>query len=148
MQLAAAGWKVTALDISERRLGKVRQNLDRTGLQAEIIKANALTWEPAKQFDAILLDAPCTATGTCRRHPAVIHRIGSRQIEEQAELKARQGVRYPMLEELVVTDPETTKVRVKAARAAHSHSEARIRCSHPAFAVASQDIFQDLKNNA
>ncbi len=87
MQLAAAGWRVTALDISERRLGKVRQNLDRTGLQAEIIKANALTWQPAKQFDAILLDAPCTATGTCRRHPDVIHRIGERQIEEQAELQ-------------------------------------------------------------
>ncbi|MXO89242.1 RsmB/NOP family class I SAM-dependent RNA methyltransferase [Pontixanthobacter aquaemixtae] len=87
MQLAAAGWKVTALDISERRLGKVRQNLDRTGLEAEIIKANALTWEPAKQFDAILIDAPCTATGTCRRHPDVIHRIGDRQIEEQAELQ-------------------------------------------------------------
>lgn len=87
LQLAAAGWQVTALDISERRLGKVRQNLDRTGLQAEIIKANALTWQPAKQFDAILLDAPCTATGTARRHPDVVHRIGDRQIEEQAELQ-------------------------------------------------------------
>ncbi|MGB7374371.1 RsmB/NOP family class I SAM-dependent RNA methyltransferase [Pontixanthobacter sp.] len=87
LQLAAAGWQVTALDISERRLGKLRQNLDRTGLQAEIIKANALTWQPAKQFDAILLDAPCTATGTARRHPDVIHRIGDRQIEEQAELQ-------------------------------------------------------------
>ncbi|MDN3644608.1 transcription antitermination factor NusB [Pontixanthobacter aestiaquae] len=87
MQLAAAGWNVTALDISERRLDRVRQNLERTGLQAEIIKANALTWRPAKQFDAILLDAPCTATGTCRRHPDVVHRIGERQIEEQAELQ-------------------------------------------------------------
>lgn len=87
MQLAAAGWQVTALDISERRLGKVRQNLERTGLQAEIIKANALTWQPAKQFDAILIDAPCTATGTARRHPDVVHRIGERQIEEQAELQ-------------------------------------------------------------
>ncbi|GAA4641525.1 RsmB/NOP family class I SAM-dependent RNA methyltransferase [Pontixanthobacter gangjinensis] len=87
LQLAAAGWQVTALDISERRLGKLRQNLERTGLEAEIIKANALTWQPAKQFDAILLDAPCTATGTCRRHPDVIHRIGDRQIEEMAELQ-------------------------------------------------------------
>lgn len=87
LQLAAAGWHVTALDISERRLGKVRQNLDRTGLMAEIVKANALSWEPAEKFDAILLDAPCTATGTCRRHPDVVHRIGDRQIEEQAELQ-------------------------------------------------------------
>ena len=87
LQLAAAGWQVTSLDISERRLEKVRQNLKRTGLEAEVIKANALTWQPAKQFDAILLDAPCTATGTCRRHPDVVHRIGDRQIEEMAELQ-------------------------------------------------------------
>jgi len=87
LQLAAAGWQVTSLDISERRLERLRQNLERTGLEAEIVKANALTYVPAKQFDAILLDAPCTATGTCRRHPDVIHRIGDRQIEQQAELQ-------------------------------------------------------------
>lgn len=87
LQLAAAGWKVTALDISERRLDKLRQNLQRTGLEAEIVKANALAYVPAKRFDAILLDAPCTATGTCRRHPDVVHRIGDRQIEEMAELQ-------------------------------------------------------------
>ncbi|MGB3378752.1 RsmB/NOP family class I SAM-dependent RNA methyltransferase [Allopontixanthobacter sediminis] len=89
LQLAAAGWQVTALDISERRLELLRNNLDRTGLAAEIITADALTWEPAKQFDAILLDAPCTATGTCRRHPDVLHRIGPRQIGEMAELQAK-----------------------------------------------------------
>lgn len=87
LQLAAAGWTVTALDISERRLELLRNNLDRTGLTAEIITADALTWEPAKQFDAILLDAPCTATGTCRRHPDVLHRIGPRQVTEMAELQ-------------------------------------------------------------
>ena len=87
LQLAAAGWHVTALDKSERRLEKLRQNLQRTGLEAEIIKADALDYVPAKPFDAILLDAPCTATGTCRRHPDVIHRIGDRQIEEMAELQ-------------------------------------------------------------
>jgi 16S rRNA (cytosine967-C5)-methyltransferase len=89
LQLAAAGWTVTALDISERRLELLRNNLERTGLNAEIITADALTWEPAKQFDAILLDAPCTATGTCRRHPDVLHRIGPRQISEMAELQAK-----------------------------------------------------------
>ena len=89
LQLAAAGWTVTALDISERRLELLRNNLERTGLAAEIITADALTWEPAKQFDAILLDAPCTATGTCRRHPDVLHRIGPRQISEMAELQAK-----------------------------------------------------------
>jgi 16S rRNA (cytosine967-C5)-methyltransferase len=89
LQLAAAGWQVTALDISDRRLDRLRENLRRTGLAAKIWIADALTWEPAEPFDAILLDAPCTATGTCRRHPDVLHRIGPRQIAEMAELQAR-----------------------------------------------------------
>ncbi|MFN4098887.1 MAG: RsmB/NOP family class I SAM-dependent RNA methyltransferase [Pararhodobacter sp.] len=69
MQLAAAGARVTALDMSEPRLKRLRQNLERTGLTAEIICADALDWNPAEPVDAILLDAPCTATGTIRRHP-------------------------------------------------------------------------------
>jgi 16S rRNA (cytosine967-C5)-methyltransferase len=87
LQLAAAGWQVTALDLSAKRLERVRQNMARTGLAADIIAADALVWEPAEPFDAILLDAPCTATGTCRRHPDVLHRIGMRQIAEMAELQ-------------------------------------------------------------
>jgi 16S rRNA (cytosine967-C5)-methyltransferase len=89
LQLAAAGWQVTALDISARRLDRLRENLARTGLPADVIVADALKWEPAAPFDAILLDAPCTATGTARRHPDVLHRIGQRQIAEMAELQAR-----------------------------------------------------------
>ena len=89
LQLAAAGWDVTALDISEKRLRLLRKNLERTGLAAQVVVADALAWEPEEQFDAILLDAPCTATGTCRRHPDVLHRIGSRQIAEMADLQAR-----------------------------------------------------------
>lgn len=88
MQLAAAGWKVTALDLSKRRLDLLKDNLKRTGLKASPIRADALSWEPKHQFDAVLLDAPCTATGTCRRHPDVLHRIGQRQIEEMTELQA------------------------------------------------------------
>ena len=88
LQLAAAGWQVTALDASGRRLERVQQNLARTVLTAEIVEADALAWEPPALFDAVLLDAPCTATGTCRRHPDVLHRIGPRQIAEQAELQA------------------------------------------------------------
>jgi 16S rRNA (cytosine967-C5)-methyltransferase len=89
LQLAAAGWQVTALDISDRRLDHLRDNLRRTGLVAEIAVADALEWQPEAQFDAILLDAPCTATGTCRRHPDVLHRIGERQIAEMADLQRR-----------------------------------------------------------
>ena len=88
LQLAAQGWKVTALDISKRRLELLKTNLKRTGLAASTVRADALTWEPKHQFDAILLDAPCTATGTARRHPDVLHRIGARQVEEMAELQA------------------------------------------------------------
>ena len=88
LQLAAQSWKVTALDISKRRLELLKSNLKRTGLAASTVRADALTWEPKHQFDAILLDAPCTATGTARRHPDVPHRIGARQIAEMAELQA------------------------------------------------------------
>ena len=88
LQLAAQGWSVTALDLSKRRLDLLRDNLKRTGLKASTVRADALTWEPKHRYDAILLDAPCTATGTCRRHPDVLHRIGPRQIAEMAELQA------------------------------------------------------------
>ena len=87
LQLAAAGWQVTALDISKRRLDLLKDNLKRTGLKANVVRADALAWEPKHRFDAILLDAPCTATGTARRHPDVLHRIGERQIAEMAELQ-------------------------------------------------------------
>ena len=89
MQLAAAGWQVTALDSSARRLERMASNLTRVSLSAEVVQADALVWEPQAKFDAVLLDAPCTATGTCRRHPDVLHRIGARQINEMAELQAR-----------------------------------------------------------
>lgn len=89
LQLAAAGWNVTALDLSKRRLALLKENLKRTGLSASPVRADALTWEPKHQFDAILLDAPCTATGTCRRHPDVIHRPGPRQIAEMTGLQAQ-----------------------------------------------------------
>lgn len=88
MQLASANWNVTALDASAKRLERMRENLTRTGLSAELIQADLREWQPAAPFDAVLLDAPCTATGTCRRHPDVLHRIGPRQIAELAELQA------------------------------------------------------------
>ena len=89
MQLAAAGCQVTALDIDPRRLDRLRANLERTGLDAEVVTADALAWQAPAPFDAILLDAPCTATGTARRHPDVLHRIGPRQIAEMAALQHR-----------------------------------------------------------
>jgi 16S rRNA (cytosine967-C5)-methyltransferase len=87
MALAANGWKVTALDMLKRRLDVLKDNLKRTGLKASPVRADALQWEPKHHFDAILLDAPCTATGTCRRHPDVLHRIGKRQIAEMVDIQ-------------------------------------------------------------
>ncbi|MFI5002084.1 MAG: RsmB/NOP family class I SAM-dependent RNA methyltransferase [Reyranellales bacterium] len=71
MQLCAAGAAVTAVDISGRRMERLSENLARAGLSAELVTADASKWTTAKMFDAILLDAPCTGTGTLRRHPDI-----------------------------------------------------------------------------
>jgi 16S rRNA (cytosine967-C5)-methyltransferase len=68
-QLAAAGALVTAVDISANRLRLLRENLARLDLRAEIVTADAALWRPTQPADAVLLDAPCSATGTIRRHP-------------------------------------------------------------------------------
>jgi len=72
LQLAAAGAQVTAIDRSAPRLKRVTENLARTGLSAEVVAADAANWTDKRSFDAILLDAPCSATGTFRRHPDVL----------------------------------------------------------------------------
>ena len=71
LQLCAAGAIVTAVDISARRMTRVGDNLARAGLSAELVTADAGKWTPAEKFDAILLDAPCSGTGTLRRHPDI-----------------------------------------------------------------------------
>ena len=73
MQLCALGAEVTALDISETRVKRLRANLERTKYNADIIVADARDWTPDTLFDAVLLDAPCSATGTMRRHPDVLY---------------------------------------------------------------------------
>ena len=80
LQLAATGATVTALDQSDTRLDRVRDNLARTGLRATVIAVDALDWTTAERFDAVLLDAPCSATGVFRRHPDVLHLKGSRDL--------------------------------------------------------------------
>ncbi len=87
-QLAAAGAIVTAVDRSASRMGRLEGNLARLGLKARTAVADAATWEPDGKFDAILLDAPCSATGTIRRHPDI---AWIRRDSEIARLAALQG---------------------------------------------------------
>jgi len=89
MQLAAAGHRVTAVDSSAIRVDRLRENLRRTHLEADLVTADALTWKAKREYDAILLDAPCSATGTFRRHPEVLYRAKPRVIAEGAELQGK-----------------------------------------------------------
>ncbi len=89
MQLAAQGWRVTAVEREGGRLERVKENLARTGLDATLIAADIFKWQPEATVDAILLDAPCSATGIFARHPDVLHRIRPRDIADLASVQAR-----------------------------------------------------------
>lgn len=88
-QLALAGAKVTAVDQSPKRLKRLRENLSRLGLEAEAVAADATAWQPDEPFDAVLLDAPCTATGTIRRHPDIAHLKRPADLEKLSALQTR-----------------------------------------------------------
>ena len=86
-QLLAAGAKVTAVDRSEPRLGRLRRNLARLNLTAETLVEDATTWRPDGLFDAVLLDPPCTSMDTIRRHPDILHSKGPQDIPKLAALQ-------------------------------------------------------------
>ena len=88
-QLALAGASVTAIDSSKTRLGLLRENLDRLGLKAELIVGDAATFSTDEKFDAVLLDAPCSSTGTIRRHPDIPYTKSPKDIEALTALQAR-----------------------------------------------------------
>ncbi len=89
LQLAAAGASVVALDRSDKRLNRLRQNLQRTGLEAEIVVTPAEDWDDPRAFDAVLLDAPCTATGTFRRNPEVLRATRPADVAKLADVQHR-----------------------------------------------------------
>ena len=91
MQMAAMGAQVTALDRSAQRLKRLEENLERLALQerVEIIAADAAQWKPAEVPQRILLDAPCTATGTIRRHPDILHLKTPQDMESLVRVQAR-----------------------------------------------------------
>jgi 16S rRNA (cytosine967-C5)-methyltransferase len=88
-QLVLAGAIVTALDQSASRLRRLSSNLERLGLKAETVVADMAKFEPAELFDAALLDAPCSSTGTTRRHPDVLWTKGPEDIAKLAALQER-----------------------------------------------------------
>jgi 16S rRNA (cytosine967-C5)-methyltransferase len=122
MQLAAAGHRVTSVDASGSRLERLRKNLDRTHLKVELVQADALAWEPERRFDAILLDAPCSATGTFRRHPEVLYRARPGVIADSAEFQARlldRAARWvnpdgPLVYSVCSLEPEEGEQRIEA----------------------------------
>lgn len=95
--LAAAGAHVTALDRSEPRAKRLAANLDRLGLSAEIVIADGAVWRPEAPFDAVLIDAPCTATGTLRRHPDVAWLKDEDDIAKLAGLQRRLVANAPSI---------------------------------------------------
>ncbi|MTI18409.1 16S rRNA (cytosine(967)-C(5))-methyltransferase [Rhodobacteraceae bacterium RKSG542] len=94
MQIASAGANVTAVDISARRLQRLAQNMERIGLSVTTVTSDIREFQPEQMFDAILLDAPCSATGTIRRHPDVAWLKRETDIEKLAELQ------YELLEKV------------------------------------------------
>ncbi|MDF1748126.1 MAG: transcription antitermination factor NusB [Alphaproteobacteria bacterium] len=88
-QLIAAGAQVTAVDRSKPRLGRLSENLTRLGMSADVVTADAVQYRPSEPVAAILLDAPCSATGTLRRHPEIAQRRGPADIVKLAALQKR-----------------------------------------------------------
>jgi 16S rRNA (cytosine967-C5)-methyltransferase len=88
-QLVAAGAQVTAVERDAGRLARLAENLARLRLQATLVQADVLDWRPAEKFDAVLLDAPCSATGTMRRHPDIAHLRRPSDVAERAATQAK-----------------------------------------------------------
>lgn len=134
MQLASAGWHVTALDKSAKRLERLAENLARSGLgaQVDVAQGDALTWEPPAPADLILLDAPCSATGIFRRHPDVLYRAGPRQIAEMAEL---QGALLDRATDWLKPGGMLIYATCSLERAEGEDQIAAFLASHPGFAV-------------
>ncbi|WP_421736157.1 RsmB/NOP family class I SAM-dependent RNA methyltransferase [Caulobacter sp.] len=89
LQLAAAGAVVTAVDRSAARLERLSDNFRRMNLTAEVVAADAGAWDDTRTFDAVLLDAPCSATGTFRRHPDVLWAARPGDVASLANVQAR-----------------------------------------------------------
>jgi len=88
-QLAAGGARVSAVDSSAVRMARLGENFDRLGLEASLVVGDAATWRPDDRFDAVLLDAPCSGTGTIRRHPDIARLKSPEEVERLTGLQRR-----------------------------------------------------------
>lgn len=88
-ELIAAGANVTAVDVSAARIARLSENLARLRLEAKLVTADVTTWQPGQLFEGVLLDAPCTATGTIRRHPDILRLKRITDIPQLAALQAK-----------------------------------------------------------
>ena len=88
-ELIMAGANVTAVDVSATRMTRLAENLSRLQLKATTVTADIATWQPGRLFDAVLLDAPCTASGTVRRHPDILRLKRETDIEKLAALQGK-----------------------------------------------------------
>jgi 16S rRNA (cytosine967-C5)-methyltransferase len=122
MQLAAAGAEVLAVDQSTKRLRRVTENLQRVGLAAQTVAGDLADWRPAQTFSHVLLDAPCTATGTLRRHPEIAYLkspldaaklvdVQDRMLDAAAEMTAPGGT---LVYAVCSLDPREGRSRVSA----------------------------------
>lgn len=91
-QLAATGAEVVAVERDARRIQRLRENMQRLKLDADLVQADAAEWNPGARFDAVLLDAPCSATGTIRRHPDVPH------LKRPGDIPTLAGLQRQLLE--------------------------------------------------
>ena len=137
LQLAATGADVTAVDISERRLQRLHENLDRTGLSAKVVVADLLDWAPDQRFDAILLDAPCSATGTIRRHPELPY------IRSVSDLKALFALQSALIDKALALLKPGGRMVFATCSLLPEEGEAQIKAAlerHPDLAVGSTDL--------
>lgn len=132
-QLALAGAQVTALDSSKNRLARMRENLDRLGLPVETVHADLFAYKPVELFDAVLLDAPCSSTGTVRRHPDVPWTKSPADIEKLADLQQR------MLQHAVTLVKPGG--RIVFSNCSLDPLEGEVL--HEAFLAAAQDVMDD-----
>ncbi|MEJ0015130.1 MAG: transcription antitermination factor NusB [Acetobacteraceae bacterium] len=126
-QLAATGASVVAVERDAARLDRLRGNLRRWGLAADLVQQDATVWSPAERFDAVLLDAPCSATGTIRRHPDVPYVKRPQDVRSLADaqdrlLDAASAMLRPggrLVYSVCSLQPEEAMPRVTAAMARH-----------------------------